>query len=111
MAQTLCMIAVVERGKADKIVDKAKEAGAKGATVFYGRGTGASEVKRFLNIYIDSSKEIIMILCEEEEYKPIRDAVVDAGRLKDPGTGVVFTLPIIDLIGLHHREEFNLSQE
>ena len=51
---SLCIIAVVERGKADKIVVKAKDAGAKGATVFYGRGTGESE----LNIAgINNNKE------------------------------------------------------
>lgn len=42
-----CIVAIVERGKADKIVESAKDAGASGATVFYGRGTGESEVKGF----------------------------------------------------------------
>ncbi len=37
-------------GKAEKIVNKAKLAGATGASIFYGRGTGESEVKKFLNI-------------------------------------------------------------
>ena len=111
MEQIVCVVAVVERGKADKIVAKAKTAGAKGATIFYGRGTGESEIKRFLNIHIESSKEIILVLCEKEKYRPILDAIVDAGKLKEPGTGIVFTLPIIDLIGLHHREEFDLSQD
>ena len=42
-----CIVAIVERGKADKIVEKAKEAGAKGATIIYGRGTGQSEALKF----------------------------------------------------------------
>ena len=54
---SLCIIAVVERGKADKIVEKAKDVGARGATVFYGRGTGESEVKRFLNISSSKIKQ------------------------------------------------------
>lgn len=102
-----CIVTVVERGKADKVVAKAKEAGATGATIFYGRGTGETEVKRFLNMNIEASKEIIFILTDVERYKPIMEAIVDSGNLKAPGTGIVFSVPVTHLIGLHHREDFN----
>ena len=100
-----CIIAIVERGKADKIVDKAKKAGAKGATIIYGRGTGESEVMKFLNINIEASKEIILVLSEEKKYKSIYDAIIEAGRLKEPGTGIIFTLPVENLVGLRHRRK------
>lgn len=106
MLDIKCMVAVVERGKANNIVEAAKKAGANGATIFYGRGTGESEVKKFLNMHVEASKEIIIILTEKEKYKPIMDAMVEAGDLKKPGTGIIFTLPVTNLIGLHHREEF-----
>ena len=93
------------RGKADKIVDKAK-VGAKGATILYGRGTGQSEALKFFNIHIEASKEIIIILSEKDNYKPIYDIVIEAGRLKEPGTGIIFTVPISNLVGLHHRKQF-----
>ncbi|MBC8591029.1 P-II family nitrogen regulator [Lachnospiraceae bacterium NSJ-29] len=101
-----CIVAIVERGKADKIVESAKDAGASGATVFYGRGTGESEVKRFLNIHIEASKEIIIILTESSKKNEIMKAMVEAGELKKPGTGIIFTVTISDLIGLHHRRDF-----
>lgn len=106
MLDIKCMVAVVERGKANNIVEAAKKAGANGATIFYGRGTGESEVKKFLNMHVEASKEIIIILTEKEKYKSIMDAMVEAGDLKKPGTGIIFTLPVTNLIGLHHREEF-----
>lgn len=106
MDEIKCIVAIVERGKADKIVDKAKKAGAKGATIIYGRGTGESEVMKFLNIHIEASKEIIIILSEEDKYKPIYDTIIEAGRLKEPGTGIIFTLPVHNLVGLHHRRNF-----
>ena len=43
-----CIVAIVERGKADKVVNAAKKAGATGATIFYARGTGTTEAKNFL---------------------------------------------------------------
>lgn len=106
MIEIRCIIAVVERGKAEKVVDAAKSAGANGATIFYGRGTGESEVKKFLNMHVEASKEIILILTEIDKYKNIMNAMVEEGQLKKPGTGIIFTVPVTNLIGLHHREEF-----
>lgn len=108
MLDIKCIITIVERGKADKIVEHAKKAGASGATIMYGRGTGEHEIKRFLNINIDSSKEIIIILTETEKYKQIKEAIIKAGRIKEAGTGIIFTVPVTDLIGLHHRGEFDI---
>ncbi|WP_352404459.1 P-II family nitrogen regulator [Sporanaerobacter acetigenes] len=105
MKNILCIIAIVERGKADRIVDKAKKVGAKGATILYGRGTGESEINKFLNIHIETSKEVILVLHEEETYRPVFDTIVEAGRLNDPGTGIIFTIPVSNLVGLHHREK------
>lgn len=106
MTDIKCIIGVVERGRADKVVEAAKKAGAGGATIFYGRGTGESEVKKFLNIHVEASKEVIIILAEVEKYKNIMKAMVMAGELKKPGTGIIFTLPVDSLVGLHHRGEF-----
>lgn len=107
MLDIKCIITIVERGKADKIVEHAKKAGASGATILYGRGTGEHEAKRFLNINIDSSKEIIIILADEGKYKDIKMAIVEAGKIKEAGTGIVFSVPISDLIGLKHRGGFD----
>lgn len=106
MLDIMCLVAVVERGRADKIVEAAKKAGAAGATIFYGRGTGESEVKKFLTIKVEASKEIIIILTEIEKYKRIKQAMVEKGKLLEPGTGIIFTLKVEDLIGLHHRGEY-----
>lgn len=106
MLDIKCIVAIVERGKADKIVDAAKKSGASGATIFYGRGTGESEVKKFLKVNIEASKEVILILSEKDKLRDIMTAMVVAGKLKEPGMGIIFTLPIDNLIGLHHRIEF-----
>lgn len=106
MEEKICIVAIVERGKADKIVDKAKDAGAKGATILYGRGTGESEIQKFLNIHIEASKEIILIVSEESKYKKIFDTMIEAGGFKKPGAGIIFTIHISNLVGLRHRKEF-----
>lgn len=106
MDEILAIVAIVERGKADHIVEKAKKAGAHGATILYGRGTGEKEAKKFLKIYIESYKEIIIVLTEKENCERIFNEMIKAGKLNEPGTGIIFTFKASNLIGLHHREGF-----
>lgn len=109
MTEVMAIIAIVERGKADYVVKRAKKAGAQGATILYGRGTGESEAKKFLDVHIESSKEIILILTEKEKCRQIFEEIVEAGKLREPGTGIIFTFPVSNLVGLHHRENFSLD--
>ena len=105
MSDIHALIAIVERGQADRIVDKAKEQGAGGATIFYARGTGQEEFKRFFHhLQVDSSKEVILIVVTEEQLPRIMKAVVEAGALDKPGKGIAFTLPVSNLVGLEYRD-------
>ena len=47
-----------------------------------------------------------MILSEKDEMRTIVGAMVDAGNLEDAGTGIIFTVPVTNLLGLNHRDEF-----
>ncbi len=105
MESALAIIAIVDRGKADYIVKRAKQAGAHGATILYGRGTGEKEAKKFLNFQIESSKEAILILVEKKNSEQIFNEMVDAGKLNSPGTGIIFTAQVSNLVGFHHRND------
>lgn len=99
------IIVIVERGKADKIVKAAKKAGSRGATIFYGRGTGETDVKHWIGRNIDQAKEVILILTESgEKEEKIMEAVLEAGKIKKPGTGIAFTVPVNNLFGLGYRK-------
>ena len=87
----LAIIAIVERGKAQALVDKAKEVGLRWGTILYGPGTGVFEAPKFLT-YIESSKEVILIVSHRDAYRPIYDVLVEAGQLNEPGKGIIFTL-------------------
>lgn len=101
-----CIVVIVERGEADKIVKAAKKVGATGATIFYGRGTGENEVKKFLDISIKNAKEIILMLVETSKLKIVADKLTEAGHLDEPGKGIIFSMPVSHLTGLHHRDNF-----
>lgn len=107
MSEFKCIVGIVDRGRADLVVDEAKAAGAEGATIFFGRGTGKTEAQRFFNITVESAKEVIIILTSLDKVKDIMSAMVRAGEMKKAGNGVVFTLDVEDLVGFHHRQFTN----
>jgi len=100
-AEGTCLITcVVQRGRADKIVKAAIDAGAGGATVFFARGMGVRERLGLLGLAIVPEKEVIMIAAPEDRVDRIYDTMVRAGRLEDPGTGIIYITPIRRCLGL-----------
>jgi len=94
------IIASVKPDHTDKIVDAAKEAGATGATILSGRGTGCHEAKTFFGLTLEPQTDIIMMLIEEHLVQGILDAIGEAGEFNKPGTGMAFVLPVEQVVGL-----------
>jgi|SRR3989339_552083 len=81
---------IVQRGEADQVVAAAMQAGAQGATIYYGRGTGVREKLGFAGMFIKPEKEIILIVAKEEQTEAVFEAVVKAARLEKKGQGFAF---------------------
>ncbi|MBE0465888.1 MAG: P-II family nitrogen regulator [Candidatus Desulforudis sp.] len=99
------IVAIVKSGRAEKILLAAREAGARGGTVICGRGTGIHESKKLLGIMIEPEKEIILILIHKDKAKRVLKAVVQAGNMEKPGTGVGFMLDVEKVVGIVHLLE------
>ncbi|MGI5870150.1 MAG: P-II family nitrogen regulator [Kiritimatiellia bacterium] len=93
------IICIVERGKAQDVVHKAVDAGAGGATIFYGRGAGETTFSFFHSLKIESSKEIIIIIVTSEKKAAVVEAMVEAARVEENGRGVLFTVPVNEIRG------------
>ena len=81
---------IVQRGEANKVIDAAIKAGAEGATIYYGRGTGIREKLGFTGRFIKPEKEIILIVVKIEQTDAVFDAVVKAAQLDKKGHGFAF---------------------
>ncbi len=81
---------IVERGEADRVVEAALTAGAEGATIYYGRGTGVRQKLGFAGVFITPEKEVILIVTRPEETDAVFEAVVQAARLYEKGRGFAF---------------------
>lgn len=98
------IFAVLPRGTGDHVMMAAKKAGAQGGTIFYARGTGAHEAKTFLGITVEEAKEILFVLAAEEDTDRILRAIVDAGHLEKPSSGIAFVLNVSKTVGLVGRD-------
>jgi len=85
---------VVQRGFADPIINAAQEAGAQGATVYYGRGTGVRERLGLLGLAIEAEKEVVSIVVATDQVDRIFERMYVAGNLDTPGMGFMYTTPL-----------------
>jgi len=85
---------VVQRGGADKIVTAAQEAGAQGATIYYGRGSGVRERLGLLGLAVEVEKEIITILVANDQVDRVFEEMTLAGQLDTPGMGIIYVTPL-----------------
>jgi nitrogen regulatory protein PII len=99
------IVAIVKKGWAERVILAAQAAGARGGTVICGRGTGIHESKKLLGIMIEPEKEIILILIHKDKVKRVLKAVVEAGNMEKPGTGVGFVLDVEKVVGIVHLLE------
>ena len=94
------IIAIVNRGFTDLVMDAALPAGARGGTVVHARGAGAEEASRFFGITIQPEKEMVLILADHDKKIPIMQAVARGAGLNSEGHGLVFSLPVTDVMGV-----------
>lgn len=99
------VLAPVKTHKTDPIVDAAKAAGATGATIIAGRGTGMREALTFFGLALEDQTDIVMFLLEEHLVKPVLQAIKTAGEFSNPGTGIAFVLPVEQVIGMESQIE------
>jgi nitrogen regulatory protein PII len=81
---------IVQRGKADSVVQAAQDAGAQGATTYYGYGSGVRERLGVLGLAIDVEKEIITTLVGDDQADRIFERMYFAGELDVPGNGIIY---------------------
>ena len=99
------LVAIVSQGRCSPLVEAAKAAGAEGATIVRGRGTGVHEGAKFLGLPIEPEKDVMLVLVPVDAAEEVLDAMVSAGQLDQPGKGIVFLLDVPRVAGIVHRGE------
>lgn len=96
------IVTIVKKGWSEKVIQASKEAGATGATVLMGRGTGIHETQSLFGLPIEPEKEIILTVVEVAQTDGIFSAIEKAAELHTPGMGIAFVLNIDKIAGRPH---------
>lgn len=89
---------IVNAGFADDVIDIAREAGVKGATILNARGkSGPREV--FMGVTVDSEKELILCVVNEETAEKAMELISKKSGISTPAHSVCFTMNVEKMIG------------
>ena len=94
------IVAIVNEGHSDKVMDAAREAGARGGTITHARGSGTKDIEKKYGIVITPSKEMLYILVNENIRDNVMAAINKAAGLDTMGQGIIFSLPVDNVSGL-----------
>lgn len=94
------LITIVIEGYAEKVMSVAKKNGANGGTLIKGREIGTKGGFKFFNVQVEPEKDILMIVCKEEEKNKIMSAILEKFGANTEAKGVCITLPIDNVVGI-----------
>lgn len=99
------IVAFVEDGKTDAIMDAAREAGATGCTVINNaRGEGLNESRSFFGLAVTTQRDVLLLLVEEHLSRHILEHIGEVGEFDDkPGTGIAVLIDVEDAVGVMHQ--------
>ena len=93
--------AVVDKGKAEDVIEAANKAGARGGTIINARGSGIHETHKLFSIEIEPEKDQVMIIAKSELKDAIVEAIKTNQKIDEPGNGMLFVLDVNEAYGLH----------
>ena len=94
------ILAIVNLGSLDTVMDAARGEGAGGGTVLHARRVGLEDTENLLGFSLQPEKEIVAILTPEPQKRALMQAINRAAGLHTEAKGVLFSLPVEDLVGL-----------
>jgi nitrogen regulatory protein PII len=94
------IVTIVRKGWGSSVLQASVKAGARGGTVFFGRGAGVHEKEKIFGMSIEPEKEIVLTIVPTQQVDAILAEIVKAAELEDAGRGMAFVLPVEKIVGV-----------
>lgn len=94
------IVAAVQAGYAEEAMEAARTAGAAGGTLLHATTLENRKAEQLIGIKLQKETEILLILTRHEGKLPIMHAVQESAGLKTDGGGILFSMPVDDLVGV-----------
>ena len=89
------IMAIMNEGYSDTVMDAARSAGAGGGTVLPAKGTGRARAEKFFGVSLADEKDVVYIVAHAEEKAAIMQAIADnAGPYKNAIVAASFTVSL-----------------
>ncbi len=95
------ILAIVNQGFSEEVMNAARPMGATGGTVFHSRRIGSEEAMKFWNISIQQEREAVLILAKKEDKKAIMQAINKECGMQGEAQGIVLSLPVDGIVGVN----------
>ena len=99
-AEYSMILAAVNQGYSEVVMESARTAGATGGTVLRCSRRGLEEPLKFMGVAIQEEQEIVVIITNREKKKKIMTAISNEWGITSPAHGVILSLPIDEISGL-----------
>jgi len=94
---------IVDKGRAEAVVEAATAAGSVGATIINARGAGIHETHVLFSMAIEPEKEVVLILSETGSADAIVSEIRKQLEIDEPGKGLLFILDVDKAYGLYKK--------
>ena len=94
------IIAIINEGFSDVVMDAARAEGARGGTVINARGTADKNLEKKYGVAITPDKELVLIIVDQSIRDNVLSAIYKAAGLDTDGHGIAFSIPVDEVAGL-----------
>ena len=91
---------IVENGRSEEVIEISQEAGAKGATIIHGRGSGRSVKGDLFGLVIEPEKDIVLMLIKKEDVEVVIETISREIEIEKPGNGIIFAMDVSRTAGI-----------
>ena len=99
------VMAIVNKGATDLVMEGARKQGATGGTILVARGTGNPDLAKMYGVVIQPEKEVVFIVVKKEIKDAVMKEIYDDAGLDKKSQGIIISLPISKAYGLFENEE------
>ena len=95
------IMAIINQGFSEEVMDAARPMGAAGGSVFHCR---SEEAMQFWGIKVQPEREIVIILAKKSDKMGIMKAIGEKCGMNSEAQGIVFSMPVDGAVGMDEEE-------
>ena len=105
------ILAIVNSGFAEDVMEVAREKGVRGGTIINARGVIKEDAAAFFGITLHADKEILLMVVEKSIRDEVLNAIYKEMDMAKKAKGIAFSLPVSDVAGLAQKTEAPKTEE